>query len=114
MRIPSWEIRIDDLSGSEVIRLLDEHMRAMEAVSPPESRHALSLDELRAPDVTFWTLWDGDSLVGGGALKQVAPSHGEIKSMRTAPSYLRKGAGAFLLRHIIAEAKRRGYGRLSL
>jgi len=109
-----WHIDVDDLSRPEVIGLLDDHMRAMEAVSPPESRHALSLEKLRAPDVTFWTVWDRDSLVACGALKQLDPLHGEIKSMRTALEYLRKGAGAFVLRHIIQEAKRRRYRRLSL
>lgn len=114
MSAPSWRIRVDDLSGPEVIGLLDEHMRAMEAVSPPESRHVLSLEKLRAPDVTFWTVWDAGSLVACGALKQLDPWHGEIKSMRTSSPYLRNGAGRFLLRHVISEAKRRRYRRLSL
>jgi putative acetyltransferase len=86
----------------------------MERVSPPESRHALDLDGLRKPDITFWSLWDDANLAGCGALKALSPDHGEIKSMRTASAYLRSGVATHLLDHIITEAKRRGYRRLSL
>jgi putative acetyltransferase len=86
----------------------------MEQVSPPESRHALNLDGLRKPEITFWTLWDGSHLAGCGALKELNPHHGEIKSMRTAATHLRRGVATHLLDHIIYEAKRRSYHRLSL
>lgn len=109
-----FEIKTDDLSGSEVAALLAEHLRCMARVSPPESRHALSLGELRKPDVTFWSVWQGRELVGCGALKELDAQQGEIKSMRTAKGRLRKGVGSTLLHHIIQEAKRRGYRRLSL
>jgi putative acetyltransferase len=108
------EIRQDDLSGSEIIELLYEHLRCMERVSPPESRHALNLDGLRKPDITFWSIWNGSDLSGCGALKELDKQHAEIKSMRTAYAYQRKGFASQMLRHIIAEAKRRGYRRLSL
>lgn len=108
------EIRIDDLGGSDIARLLDEHLACMARVSPPESRHALNLDGLRQPDVTFWSAWQGQDLVGCGALKELGPTHGEVKSMRTATAHLRKGVASALLQHIIVEAKRRGYQRLSL
>jgi putative acetyltransferase len=108
------KIRVDDLKGPEIIDLLREHLRCMEQVSPPESRHALDLDGLRKPDVTFWSLWEGPHLAGCGALKELSPQHGEIKSMRTASRYLRSGVATHLLDHIITEAKRRGYRRLSL
>jgi putative acetyltransferase len=108
------EIRVDDLSGLEIIELLREHMRCMEQVSPPESRHALNLDGLRNPEITFWTIWNGSDLAGCGALKELPQQHGEIKSMRTASAYLRKGVASQMLRHIIDEARRRGYRRLSL
>ncbi|HEX8118449.1 MAG TPA: GNAT family N-acetyltransferase [Pyrinomonadaceae bacterium] len=108
------EIRVDDLSGAEIRALLEEHLRHMHSVSPPESVHALDLDGLRRPEVTFWTAWEGEELVGCGALKQLDPRHGEIKSMRTAAAHLRKGVAARLLEHILAEAARRGYARLSL
>jgi putative acetyltransferase len=108
------EIKIDDLSSPEIVELLGEHLRSLAVVTPPESRHALNLDGLRSPDVTFWSAWLGRALVGCGALKELDARHGEIKSMRTAAGHLRKGVGAFVLQHIIAEAKRRGYRRLSL
>jgi len=108
------EIKIDDLSGPAIAELLTEHLQCMAEVSPPESRHALNLEELRKPDITFWSVWQGHELVGCGALKELDPQHGEIKSMRTAKVHLRKGVAAKLLEHIISEAKRRGYCRLSL
>jgi putative acetyltransferase len=108
------EIRIDNLQGQEIIALLREHLRCMEAVSPPESRHVLDLDKLRQPDITFWSIWHGANLAGCGALKELNPGHGEIKSMRTASTYLRQGVATHILDHILNEAKRRGYDRLSL
>jgi putative acetyltransferase len=110
----AWEIRVDDLRGPTVIALLREHLRCMREVSPPESVHALDLEELRKPDITFWTVWNGSDLAGCGALKELDSAHGEIKSMRTAYAYQRKGVAAQMLRYLMEEAKRRGYGRLSL
>ncbi len=107
-------IRIDDLRGSEIIVLLNEHLNEMAQVSPPKSCHALDLEGLRKPDITFWTIWDGSALAGCGALKKLDGNHGEIKSMRTARAYLRRGVASTMLRHIIAEANRRGCRRLSL
>ena len=107
-------IKVDDLSGPEIAELLREHLECMAAVSPPESRHALNLDGLRRPGVTFWTAWDGDQLAGCGALKELDPFHGEIKSMRTARSHLKQGVASKVLAHLIDEGKRRGYRRLSL
>jgi putative acetyltransferase len=108
------EIKIGDLSAPEIAGLLGEHLRSLAEVTPPESRHALNLDELRKPDITFWSVWHGQEVVGCGALKELDADHGEIKSMRTAAAHLRKGVASMLLKHIIAEAKRRGYRRLSL
>ena len=108
------EIKQDNLRGHEIAELLTEHLRSLAEVSPPESRHALNLDELRKPEMTFWSVWDGQQLVGCGALKQLDASHGEIKSMRTAKGHLRQGVGSLVLEKIISEAKRRGYRRLSL
>ncbi len=82
--------------------------------SPPESVHALDLEALRAPEVTFWSVWQGSELVGCGALEELDASHGELKSMRTASSHLRKGIAATLLTHILNVAKERAYRRLSL
>jgi putative acetyltransferase len=113
MEVP-MEIRVDDLGGLEIIKLLHEHLRCMASVSPPESRHALDLDGLRKPDITFWSIWNGSDLAGCGAMKELDKQHGEIKSMRTAYAYQRKGVASQILRHIIDEAKRRGYCRLSL
>jgi putative acetyltransferase len=108
------EIRVDDLRGPAIAALLEEHLRDMRANSPPESKHALDLESLRRPDITFWTVWDQGSLAGCGALKQLDERHGEIKSMRTATACRRRGVGSLLLGHIIDEARKRGYRRLSL
>ncbi len=110
----SLEIRMDDVSGREIIDLLREHLGCMAITSPPESRHALDLDGLRKPEVTFWTIWNGSDLAGCGALKELDREHGEVKSMRTVYAYQRKGVAAEVLRHLIREAERRGYRRLSL
>ena len=108
------EIRADDLRGADVAALLQEHLDDMHRHSPPESVHALDLDTLRRPEITFWVVRDGDALLGCGALKQLDPRHGEIKSMRTANVHRGRGVGALMLEHIVAEARRRGYARLSL
>lgn len=110
----TMEIRADDLRRPEVLQLLQQHLHAVAQLSPPESVHALGLDGLRRPEVSVWTAWDGDELVGIGALKELSPQHGEIKSMRTDPHHLRKGVAAALLQHIIEQAGQRGYERLSL
>ena len=107
-------IRVDDLRGAEIIALLEEHMQAMQSTSPPESCHALNVDELRASHITFWSIWDGDQLAGCGALQALDAAHAEIKSMRTARGHLRKGVASQMLEHIIAEARKRGLRRLSL
>lgn len=108
------QIRQDDLTGPEIHALLEEHLQHMRAVSPPESVHALDLDKLRQPAITFWTVWSGGSLMGCGALKQLDATHGEIKSMRTAQTHRRSGVARAMLTHILEEAQRRGYTRLSL
>jgi putative acetyltransferase len=108
------EIKVDDLTGPEIAALLDEHMESMHTHSPPESVHALPIEKLRERDVTFWSVWENGELLGCGALKQLDPQHGEVKSMRTVSKHLRKGVGRAVLDHIITEAKRRGYQRLSL
>ena len=105
------DIRVDDLRGTEIIELLQEHLRCMARVSPPQSRHALNLDGLRQPEITFWTIWDGEILAGCGALKELDPAHGEIKAMRTAYGYQRRGVARTMLQHLIDEARRRGYGQ---
>ena len=86
----------------------------MRAITPPESVHALDLSRLRTPDITFWTVWDDTQLLGCGALKELDPRHGEVKSMRTPEAQRRQGAGRAVLMHIIAVARTRGYQRLSL
>jgi putative acetyltransferase len=107
-------IRLDDLRGPEIAALLEEHLRNMHEISPPESVHALDLDALRHPAITFWTAWSGPELLGCGALKQLDPSHGEIKSMRTAAAHRNKGVARALLDRILVEARSRSYRRVSL
>ena len=107
-------IEVDDLRRPEIHALLEEHLRNMRAITPPESVHALDLDRLRTPDITFWSVWDGAALLGCGALKELDLGHGEIKSMRTPATARRRGAARAILRHIIGVANSRGYVRLSL
>lgn len=107
-------IEVDDLTRPAIHALLEEHLKSMYELSPPESVHALDLDKLRKPDITFWTAWEGDVLVGCGALKELDAKSGEVKSMRTPSALRRRGAGRALLAHIVAVARSRGYERLSL
>lgn len=112
--MPNFIIKRDDLTSAEIAKLLADHLREMNLHSPPESVHALDPEKLRQPGITFWAIWNGDELVGCGALKELDENHAEIKSMRTTAKYRGKGAGKLMLRHILDEAKQRGYKRLSL
>lgn len=108
------KIVLDDLSGPEIAELLEGHLQELRTISPPESVHALDIDGLRRPEITFWSVMDGDLLVGCGALKRLDADHAELKSMRTKPTRKRSGIASLLLEHIITEARRTGYTRLSL
>jgi putative acetyltransferase len=108
------KIVVDDLSGSDVAAFLQDHLDQMHELSPAESVHALDLAALRAPDITFWSAYEDEVLVGCGALKVLDARHGEVKSMRTDPARRGQGIAGQLLRHIIAEARARGLERLSL
>ncbi|WP_116367938.1 GNAT family N-acetyltransferase [Parahaliea mediterranea] len=112
--MPEAGIRVDDLSGEGVIALLREHLADMYATSPPQSVHALDVEGLKQPAITFWCLEEHGDVLGCVALKELDPSHGEIKSMRTANSARGRGIGNRLLLHLLGEARRRGYRRLSL
>ena len=104
----------DDLTHPDVIALLEFHLRSAFENSPPGSVFALDLTGLRDPAVTLWSAWDGEDLLGLGALKKLNRDHGELKSMRTAPAHLRRGVAAAMLEHLISEGRARGYKRLSL
>lgn len=108
------EIRVDDPRRSEIADLLREHLQDMAVHSPPGSIHALDPEALCAPEITFWAAYDGGELLGCGALLELDRRHGEIKSMRTARAHLRKGVASSILGHILDEAQRRSYTRLSL
>lgn len=108
------EIRLDDLAGPEIRALLEEHLANMHRISPPGSVHALDLDGLRRPEVAFWTAWEDGALLGCGALKQLDATSGELKSMRVTARHLGRGAGRFMLEHLLAVARERGYRRVSL
>ncbi len=108
------DITLDDLTHPDVIALVSDHLQHMEKTSPPESRHALELNKLRNTSITFWTGWHNATLAGCIALKELSPSHGELKSMKTSNNCLRMGVGRSLLKHLIDEAKTRGYTQLSL
>lgn len=108
------KIRVDDLTGTQIIELIKEHLIDMASDTPPESMHALDLDGLKQSGVTFWSAWDGEELMGCGAMKDLGDGHGELKSMRTAKGHLRKGVAKQLLLHIVEEARSSGFKRLSL
>jgi putative acetyltransferase len=108
------KIVVDDLSGPEIANFLVEHVKEMLSITPPESKHALDLDGLRKPEITFWAVMDGDTLVGCGAIKRLDADHAEVKSMRTASTRKRGGIASLLLEHIITEARGMGFTRLSL
>jgi putative acetyltransferase len=108
----------DDLTGAQIVALLELHLAEMHQWSPPDSVHSMPVARLRQPDVTFYAAWaetrDGARLAGCGALKQLAADHGELKSMRAHPDYRGCGVGKAILDHLLAEARTRGYRRVSL
>lgn len=106
--------RIDDLSGEPTRRLIERHLAGMQASSPAGCVHALDVDALRQPGVTFWSAWIDDEIAGCGALKQLDERQGELKSMRVADAFLGRGVGRALLGHLTAEARHRGMERLWL
>jgi putative acetyltransferase len=110
----AFRLTVDDLAGPEICALLEEHLENMRSISPPESVHALDLETLQRPEITFWTGWFGDDLAGCGALKTLDPTHGEIKSMRTASRHRNRGVARAVLGHILSNARRRGLARVSL
>jgi putative acetyltransferase len=103
-----------DFSDARVLELLRIHLTSSRANTAPGSAHALDIAGLQSPDVSFWTIWEGETLLGCGALKRLAPDHGEVKSMHTAQAARRTGVGSAMLRHIVATARARGMARLSL
>lgn len=107
-------IEIDDLSRPAVHALLSEHLANMYELSPPEQVFALDLSKLKSPDITFWTVWEGNILLGCGALKELTATHGEIKSMRTPAKLRSRGAGRAVLNQIVETTRQRGYSLLSL
>jgi len=110
----AWRIELDVVRHPAVLALLAEHLTDMYATSPAESVHALDVDALRSPDIRVWTLWEGDELLGCGALKQLSAIEGELKSMRTARLARGRGVARALLDHIVADARQRGYQRVLL
>lgn len=108
------QIREDGLTSKEIAHLLRDYLENMIEITPPESVHALDLEELRSPDVTFWSAWEGDELLGCGALKKLDSRSGEVKSVCTAEAHLGRSVASRILEQIIQEAERRGYDFLSL
>ncbi|MCG5218215.1 GNAT family N-acetyltransferase [Streptosporangium sp. KLBMP 9127] len=108
------QIVVDDLSGPQIAEFLDEHVQEMRSTTPLESKHALDLDGLRKPEITFWSVMDDDTVVGCGAIKRLDADHAEVKAMRTTAKRKQSGIASLLLDHIITEAKRMGFTRLSL
>jgi putative acetyltransferase len=110
----TFTVRRDDLTSEQTRALLRFHLQGMHASSPPGHSYALDLSGLQTPDIAVWSAWEGDRIAAIGALKALADGTGEVKSMRTHPDFLRRGAGAAVLETIIAEAVARDYRRLSL
>ncbi len=107
-------IKLDDLTDPRIAAFLEEHIADMRSVSPPESKHALDLKGLQQPEISFYSVWDGETLIACGAIKELDSSHGEIKSMRTAKTHRGLGLGSVILNHLEGVAKGRNYQRLSL
>ncbi|MCZ7417376.1 GNAT family N-acetyltransferase [Streptomyces sp. WMMC897] len=107
------KIEVDDLSGPEIAGFLAEHVRQMLAITPLESKHALDLDALREPEITFWSVRDGGTLAGCGAIKRLDAGHAELKSMRTAPARKRSGVASLLPSHRSPGTSRNARGRAS-
>lgn len=110
----AYDIRADALADHSVLALLQEHLDDMHRWSPACKVHAMPAERLRADDVTFFAAWDGEALAAVGALKELSPTRGELKSMRAALPYRGKGAGRAMLGHLVAEAHARGYKWLGL
>lgn len=108
------QIKPDDLTHPQVLALLNEHLANMFELSPPEQVFALDVTKLRAPGISFWTVWDGETLLGCGALRELSATQGEVKSMRTPKALRGRGAGRAVLAHIVEVARQRGYETLSL
>ncbi|NGZ68876.1 GNAT family N-acetyltransferase [Vibrio aestuarianus subsp. cardii] len=108
------EIKVDDLLGGEVINLLEEHLADMYATSPAESVHALDVEALKSPDITFFSGWSNGELQGCLAIKQLTPKHIELKSMRTSSSARKSGVATKLLTHALNTALDNGYQKVSL
>ena len=102
------------LDDPRVVAILHTHVTRARAETARGSAHALDLSALRTPEIAFWTAWEGEEVIGVGALKQLSAEHGEIKSMHTAEAARGRGVGSALLRHIMAAARARGMSRLSL
>ena len=111
---PVRVIRPGDFGDERVKALLARHLEGMHASSPPGHVFALDWSALQKPEISFYALWEGEELLGFGALKELGPRAGEIKSMRTADGHLRRGVAAAILEYLVAEARGRGYARLSL
>ena len=107
-------IVIDDLASSKVIAFLNDHLQHMIKITPPGCVHALDIEALKKPEITFWSVWKESELVCCGALKELNSNEAELKSMRTSPAHLGKGIASHLLEYILSEAKKRGYHRISL
>ncbi|MEH2295013.1 GNAT family N-acetyltransferase [Nostoc sp.] len=108
------QIRQDDLTGKKIADFIQEHLQSMHEITPPGSVHAYDLEALRSPNIILFSAWEGDELLGCGALKELSSKSGEVKSMRTAKAHRRRGVASKILEHIIKEAEQRGYDRLNL
>ena len=110
----AFDVREDDLTGPEVVALLEQHLAEMASHTPAESVHAMPVARLTGPDITFWSVWSQGRLAGCGALKEIDPTHAEIKSMRVADDFRRQGVGEMILLHLLTAARARGVERVSL
>ncbi|SHO57451.1 GNAT family N-acetyltransferase [Vibrio quintilis] len=108
------EIIVDNLQGGEVIGLLEEHLADMYATSPPESVHALDVESLKSPEITFFSCWENKTLLGCVAIKELNATHAELKSMRTTGHARKSGVASKLLKHVLTVSEQRSYERISL
>ena len=108
------EIKLDDLSGDSIKKLLQTHLTNAALHSPQDAIFALDLEALKAPEISFWSVWQNEEILACGAIKMLDKEHAEIKSMHTLEKARGKGIGNQLVNHIIQQARAKNIKRLSL
>jgi putative acetyltransferase len=112
--VPEGEIAVDDPRAEDIRLLLEHHLELSYAISPPEDVHALDLEGLLQPDVSFFSFRRDGALLGIGALKRLDDDHAELKSMHVVEAARGAGVGRAMVEHLIGVARSGGFSRVSL